>query len=277
MERIPEDISRAFREQKQTIGGCGPQLADIMRMLERITSSQSKFICIDALDECVGVQRVRVLDSLKQILEKSPATGIFVTGRPHIQAEMERCLAGRTISVSICPTKGDIIGYLRVKLSEDEKPDAMDARLEAEILEKIPENISEMWVGAMNPIWHDALIDIFRFLLIFLNIEAILKESTIYRRRERLRKITGGSGLGDAYSTRIERIKGQGGHKPRGMTSLMWISHAERPLSADELCHALAIELGSTNFNADNVPSMLTLLSCCQGLITVDEEASTVH
>jgi len=152
MERIPEEISRAFREQKQAIGGCGPQLVDIVKMLQGITSSQPSFICIDALDECVGVQRVRVLDSLKQILEKSPTARIFVTGRPHIQAEMEKRLAGRMISVSICPTKGDIIGYLRVKLSEDETPDAMDARLEEEILEKIPENISEMWVGAKNPI-----------------------------------------------------------------------------------------------------------------------------
>ena len=143
MERIPENIWRAFREQRWSISGHGPQLVDIVRMLQAITSSQPTFICIDALDECVGVQRVRVLDSLKAILEKSPTTRIFVTGRPHTQAEMEKRLAGRMISVSICPTKSDIIGYLRAKLGEDKTPDAMDAMLEAEILEKIPENTSE--------------------------------------------------------------------------------------------------------------------------------------
>ena len=84
--------------------------------------------------------------------------------------------------------------------------------------------------------------------------------------------------MGDAYGATIERIKAQGGDRPGlGMAALMWISHAERPLRADELCHALAIELGSTNFNADNVPSMSTLVGCCQGLITVDAEASTVR
>jgi len=57
----------------------------------------------------------------------------------------------------------------------------------------------------------------------------------------------------------------------------MWISHAERPLRADELCHALAVELGSTYFNPDNLPSISTLVGCCQGLITVDKEASTVR
>jgi len=57
----------------------------------------------------------------------------------------------------------------------------------------------------------------------------------------------------------------------------MWISHAERPLRADELCYALAIELGSTNLNADNIPSTSTLVSCCQGLITMDKKASTLR
>ena len=52
-------------------------------------------------------------------------------------------------SISLCPTRDDIIGFLRVRLSEDETPDAMDTNLEAEILEKIPENISDMWVAAM--------------------------------------------------------------------------------------------------------------------------------
>jgi len=148
MERIPENISRAFDEQKKDIGGCGPQLADIVKMLEGITSSQPTFICIDALDECVGVQRVRVLDSLKQILEKSPTARIFVTGRPHTQAEMEKRLAGRMTGISVCPIKGDIIEFIRVKLGEDETLDAMDEILEADILEKIPGNTLEMCIGA---------------------------------------------------------------------------------------------------------------------------------
>ena len=87
-----------------------------------------------------------------------------------------------------------------------------------------------------------------------------------------------GSGLGDVYGATISRIKAQDGDKSRlGMAVLMWISHAERPLQADELCHALAVELGSTDFDSRNIPSMSTLVGCCQGLIVVDKEASTVR
>ena len=149
MDRIPDEISTAFQEQKRAIGGCGPKIIDLVKMLQRITSSQHTFMCIDALDECVGVQRVKVLDSLKQILERSPETRIFVTGRPHIRAEMEKRLAGHVVSVSVCPTKGDVTEYLQVRLGEDEMPDAMNASLEVEILEKITDNISEMCVGAI--------------------------------------------------------------------------------------------------------------------------------
>ena len=62
-----------------------------------------------------------------------------------------------------------------------------------------------------------------------------------------------------------------------GITALMWISNAEWPLRADELYHAFAVQLGSTNFDVGNIPSMSTLVSCCQGFITVDREASTVR
>jgi len=116
-------------------------------MLQTITSSLRTFVCIDALDECAAVHRVKLLDSLKQILEKSSRTRIFIIGRPHIQAEIEKHLSGRAKSVSLGPSKSDIMEYLRVRLDEDVTPDAMDESLEADILEKIPENMSEMYVG----------------------------------------------------------------------------------------------------------------------------------
>jgi len=143
--RIPEEIRQTLKEQKEAAGGRRPQLADIVRMLQLITSSQHTYMCIDALDECTAAQRLRLCVSLREILEKSPGARIFMTGRPHIKAEIEKRLAGHVASVSVSPTTGDIISFLRVRLSEYEIPDAMDAVLEAEILEEIPENVSEMY------------------------------------------------------------------------------------------------------------------------------------
>ena len=146
LEEVPGEISRGYQSQKNAIGGRGPQLSSIVKMLQTTSSKRPTFICIDALDECVAGYRVKLLDSLNQILDKAPATRIFVTGRAYIRPEIGRCLAGRVTNVSISPKRGDIITYLHTRLHEDTTPDAMDSSLEAEILKKIPEDISEMYV-----------------------------------------------------------------------------------------------------------------------------------
>jgi len=116
-----------------------------------------------------------------------------------------------------------------------------------------------------------------RFLLVSLSITAILRETTLYGRKEKLKQMTSGLGLEGAYADAMRRIheQGENGSKP-AMQALMWISRSKRLLRVDELCHALGVEIGSTHLNPDKVPSIHTISSCCLGLLTVDEEASTV-
>ena len=88
--------------------------------------------------------RGKLLDSLQQILHKSPSTRIFLAGRLHVRDEVEQYLAGRVVAVSITPTKDDIIRFLKAKLREDTTRDAMDNSLEEEIIKSIPETVSEL-------------------------------------------------------------------------------------------------------------------------------------
>jgi len=90
--------------------------------------------------------------------------------------------------------------------------------------------------------------------------------------------MTDGLGLGGVYGETLSRVESQGGAKSKlGMAALMWISHSERPLKVNELCHALGVKIGSADLDSDNVPSIGTLLFCCQGLVSVDKETSTVR
>jgi len=117
-----------------------------------------------------------------------------------------------------------------------------------------------------------------RFLLASLHIEAILQETSIARRGKRLKLVREGAGLGDAYGATLERIYAQGREKTKlAIATLTWICYSERPLHVDELCHALAVEIGASDFDPENIPSIGTLLGCCQGLIIVDREAPTVR
>jgi len=110
-----------------------------------------------------------------------------------------------------------------------------------------------------------------RFLLVSLNIDAILAEVTIRQRRKKLGEMTQGSGLSEAYTVTLARIKAQKGYKPvLGLKALMWVLYSERPLQAEELCHALGVEIGSGDLDPENVPALRTVLSSCLGLITVE-------
>ena len=102
-------------------------------------------------------------------------------------------------------------------------------------------------------------------------------EITLTRRRKKLDEMTKGKGLGDAYTETLSRIQGQlGGRSKLGMEVLMWVSHAERSLHVNELCHALGVE-GSTDLDIRNIPAIETLLACSLGLVTVEKSSSTVR
>ena len=116
------------------------------------------------------------------------------------------------------------------------------------------------------------------FLLVSLNIDAILGELTLHQRRKKLDEMTEGDGLGDAYAATLSRVQAQPRSRSKlRMRVLMWVSHSERPLRVNELCHALGVEEGSSDLNILNIPRIETLLACYLGLVTVEKSSSTVR
>ena len=144
LNQVPEKIAQAFHDKEKVIGGQKLALAEIMEFLQDIAASRSTFICIDALDECPPGHRIKLLDSLSEILQNSPGARVFLTGRPHIRDEVDKHLTRRAATRSITPTRNDITLFLQAQLKEDAIPDAMDESLEEEIIRSIPETVSEM-------------------------------------------------------------------------------------------------------------------------------------
>lgn len=91
--------------------------------------------------------------------------------------------------------------------------------------------------------------------LVSLNLDAILSETTIHLRGERLSIITDGLGLKDAPGATFEQIKVQLGQKSRlRMVALTFVRHSERPP-----CQTLAVEIGSIDY------SVKLLIRTCHG------------
>jgi ankyrin repeat protein/GPI inositol-deacylase-like protein len=81
----------------------------------------------------------------------------------------------------------------------------------------------------------------------------------------------GEEGLGKAYDDTINRIGNQGhGIHKLAKKVLFWVVYAKRPLIAEELRHALAVEPGTCRLDKTNLYPVKDMVSSCAGLITVD-------
>jgi len=147
---IPEGVAEAFRQSRESIGGRGLRLPDILILLQKVLNSfDQAFICIDALDECLTKHRPEFLRSLRCLIQRSPGTRLFFTGQPHIRAEIRKCTSENVATVPIFPSTEDIEAYLSQKLEGDLYPEAMNSELKEDIMKTIPERMSEMYVSAV--------------------------------------------------------------------------------------------------------------------------------
>lgn len=109
-----------------------------------------------------------------------------------------------------------------------------------------------------------------------LHIRMVLEAQTRRKRRLALEELP--PQLNDAFGNTMERIKQQPrASADQAMRVLTWVHLTERPLSVDELLHALAIEIGDSELHRDNFPGRKTFLDCCLGLVVVDDETATVR
>jgi len=81
---VPRPLGQAFRKEKMGFGRRAVQSLDLARILKTmIASLPEMFICINALDECLPNSRRGLLGSPQDIIQASPTTWAFLSGRPH--------------------------------------------------------------------------------------------------------------------------------------------------------------------------------------------------
>lgn len=94
--------------------------------------------------------------------------------------------------------------------------------------------------------------------------------------RKSLRSLS--ANLGQAFEDTLRRIDNEPPNRRKvGMQSLMWVSHACRPLQISELRHALATQVGDTEFDSDNLLQPRFIVECCSRLVVIDDESSVAR
>ncbi|KAL6904181.1 ankyrin repeat-containing domain protein [Trichoderma evansii] len=225
--------------------GTRPSLNKISKELQSIAVLYSKvFIVVDALDECQASDgcRSKFLSEIFSLQEKS-GVNLFVTSRfiPEITEKFER-----SISLEIRASEHDVRRYMDGHISR--LPSFV--RRNSDLQEEVKTGIAKA-VDGISP-------------------KAV---------RVALAKLPTGSEAYDfAYNDAMERIKGQvADQEELAKQVLLWITCARRPLTTTELQHALAVEVGESEFDEENLPQTEDMVSVCAGLVTVDEESKIIR
>jgi hypothetical protein len=115
-----------------------------------------------------------------------------------------------------------------------------------------------------------------RFLLPVLQLRTILKEPSLGDMEDSLHSLS--HNLSEAFEETIARIQSLSPNQRRiGMSALMYLAHAPRPITVDELCDLLAIHPHRRRVAPKYRPTARTLLECCQGLVTIDDRTGDVR
>ncbi|SPN99608.1 uncharacterized protein DNG_02460 [Cephalotrichum gorgonifer] len=209
-----------------------PTLSQISEAFRRISIEFSRvYIVIDALDEC---EKQSCAAFLGELLSAQKSTGnsmnILVTSRPNGYAEH---FDGYQ-HLEILARDEDVHSYMTGRLD----------RLKSEILDH---NIKELIGSVVAKAAHGMHGDV----------------------RQALHNLHNGvEGLDSAYEQTFGRIQSQAPTSSQlAKRTLSLIAYAKRPLSTEELKHALAVKPGDTELNVEFLPSTGTLQSICLGLV----------
>ncbi len=115
-----------------------------------------------------------------------------------------------------------------------------------------------------------------RFLLAQLHMDSLVSKNNADAIREALRHPP--KGLKDTYEDAMRRIKEQTADDVElALGVLSWISFVVRPLSVEELQHALAVRPTHTDLRRGALPDEEIMVSVCAGLVVIDEESDVIR
>ena len=137
IEPIP--ISHEITQKLHHIQHQGGKLGveDTLALLKiHLDQLKCAFICIDAVDELEPQVRRQLLNILKELGTNN--TRLFLTGRQHIESEIQKCFQVEDkYRVNIIPHRDDIQEFLQQQIRDDLIEDAMDKVLKENIISVI--------------------------------------------------------------------------------------------------------------------------------------------
>ncbi|OAP63558.1 hypothetical protein AYL99_02785 [Fonsecaea erecta] len=258
-EVVPSAVAEFYQRTRNAVKD-QTWFHDLLTIIRRVVATFSHcFIIVDALDEAdVQTQRSGFFEVIDAIRNAPGSTvKVLATLRPHVLSLIARFHNPSIIDIVANP--GDIRQFLVQAIKEQPESEyLMDDKLREHVLNTLCTNANGM------------------FLLPALQIKTILDQITKADVRRALLHLS--TDLTDAFQSTIRRISTlPNARRDLAFRTLMWVSHARRPMTVAELQHAMALRPEDSDLDRDNLPSVRTLIDCCCGLVEVDYESSIIR
>ncbi|KAK2788602.1 hypothetical protein FQN53_003454 [Emmonsiellopsis sp. PD_33] len=252
---LPEAVENLYDTNERK--GTRPLYDELCIALDSTLSRYSKtFIVADALDEADEAAS-QVLSTLME-LQSRHHIRLLVTSRfvPEITTKFNN-----SPWLEIRANDDDVEKYVQDQIKQRLPYVAKDSELRTEVTNKITKAVDGM------------------FLLAYLHVDSLRGKTRPKAIKTAISKLQSGSGAYDrAYEVAMGRIEGHNDEQVKlAKQTLTWIVCAKRPLSAKEIQHALAVEIGESRFDPDNMPDIDEAISLCVGLVTRDKKSDVVR
>ncbi|KAL6867144.1 ankyrin repeat-containing domain protein [Trichoderma novae-zelandiae] len=241
-----------------------PFLVELSETLAVLVQSFSRvFILIDALDEAEDSERTKLLDRISMMREKS-GLNLFATSRAinTIAAKFEG-----SICREISPSRHDVFQVLNARMAELPSFVREDEGLQNEIKASIEAAMGGMFLLAqlyLNSFVGSRSVSSLKKSLHSLQ-QASFSSSSSSSSPDR------SSVLDEAYDKSMERIQQLKGDLPRDAVLIIsWIVKAKRQMKVTELQEALAVEIGASELDKDNIPTVDHIIQACASLVVIE-------
>ncbi|OJD34109.1 uncharacterized protein BKCO1_2500095 [Diplodia corticola] len=265
--RVPDKLQDFYEENKETpasLHSCHDR-DDFLELLQQVIfiNYAGVFLVIDALDESHHAP-----DLIQTILALQKKTGanIFATSRPEQGFKKQFPIS---LSLEIRANGEDVRKYIRERIVSFDLFSDANQESSGERKKELKAKIEERIIEAVDGI----------FLLARFHLDSLAEKTTLNHLFNELRALCKGPHAYDhAYGKTIKRIRNQGtDRRDLAKRVLSLLTCAMRPLTTEQLRHALGIVVGSSVLDEDDFPSTNMIVSVCRGLVTVEEKSGVLR
>ncbi|KAH7237429.1 hypothetical protein B0J15DRAFT_538684 [Fusarium solani] len=254
---LPEVVKDLYNRHKPK--KTRPLVDEISTTLRSLAKTYVRvYLLVDVLDECQASDGSRA-ELLRELfaLQKSCGASLFMTSR--IMPDIQENFTDNAIELEIRASEEDVGRYLDSRVASLSKVVRNNPKLREDIKTEVVRAVNGMFLLAELHL--NSLEGKFSPKDIRRALKALPTESTAYD---------------ETYKAAMERIGSQANTEAFAKKVLACITCARRSFTTSELQHALAVEVGETEFD-ENLPEVDDVVAVCAGLVVVDKENNIIR